>query len=222
MHISTNPWTWVAAFLTLAIFSFLYRDNPLYKFAEHLFVGLSAGYTAAIYYHNSIYPNIIAHLKTAIVSLGAHGQFLVGEWAYIIPFVLGMLYITIVIPQASWMVRWPFAFVLGAGSGFAIPRGIQANILEQIGGTFILPLREYTSLIGIVNAIVIFVGVLAVLSYFFFSKPHKGALGTTSRIGIIFLMVGFGASFGYTVMARISLLIGRFQFLLGDWLGLLH
>ncbi len=221
MHISTNIWTWIAALLTLAIFSFLYKDNPLYKFAEHLFVGLSAGYTAAIYYHNNIYPNIIAHLKTAIEQ-ASQGHFAGGEWIYIIPFVLGMLYITIVIPEASWMVRLPFAFVLGASSGFAIPRGIQAGILEQIGGTIISPLKTYTSAIGIVNAIVIFVGVLTVLSYFFFSRPHKGALGTSSRIGIIFLMVGFGASFGYTVMARISLLIGRFQFLLGNWLGLLR
>ena len=33
-------------------------------------------------------------------------------------------------------------------------------------------------------------------------------------------MISFGASFGYTVMARVSLLLGRFQFLLGDWLHL--
>ena len=34
----------MAAFLTLAIFSFLYKDNPFYKFAEHLFVGVSAAF----------------------------------------------------------------------------------------------------------------------------------------------------------------------------------
>ena len=31
-----------------------------------------------------------------------------------------------------------------------------------------------------------------------------------SRIGIYFLMIKFGASFGFAVMGRISLLIGRF------------
>jgi hypothetical protein len=41
------------------------------------------------------------------------------------------------------------------------------------------------------------------------------------NIGIWFMMIGFGASFGYTVMARISLLIGRIQFLMTDWLGFL-
>ena len=35
------------------------------------------------------------------------------------------------------------------------------------------------------------------------------------------LMIGFGASFGYTVMARLSLLIGRALFLLQDWLEVL-
>jgi len=41
-----------------------------------------------------------------------------------------------------------------------------------------------------------------------------------SRVGILFLMVSFGAGYGYTVMSRVSLLIGRFQYLLDDWLGL--
>ena len=47
-----------------------------------------------------------------------------------------------------------------------------------------------------------------------------GSLGVASKLGIYFLMVSFGAGYGYTVMSRISLLIGRFQFLLEDWLGL--
>jgi hypothetical protein len=69
------------------------------------------------------------------------------------------------------------------------------------------------------NHLLIIVGVISTLAYFFFSKPHRGALGVTARVGIWFLMLAFGASFGYTVMARISLLIGRFLFLMSDWLG---
>jgi len=66
------------------------------------------------------------------------------------------------------------------------------------------------------------VGLLTTLIFFFFSKEHKGALGGAARVGVYFLMVSFGASYGYTVMARISLLIGRVMFLLHDWLGVLH
>jgi hypothetical protein len=68
------------------------------------------------------------------------------------------------------------------------------------------------------SALVVLVGVITTLTYFYFSRPHRGLLGVSSRIGILFLMVAFGASFGNTVMARVSLLIGRVEFLLYDWL----
>ena len=42
--------------------------------------------------------------------------------------------------------------------------------------------------------------------------------GGAAKVGIWTLMIGFGASFGYTVMARLSLLIGRVIYLLQDWL----
>ena len=47
--------------------------------------------------------------------------------------------------------------------------------------------------------------------YFFFSKEHTGTIGRISKIGIYFLMIKFGASFGFAVMGRVSLLIGRFE-----------
>ena len=72
------------------------------------------------------------------------------------------------------------------------------------------------------NAVVFTVGLLTSLLFFFYSREHKGALGVASKLGIFFLMVSFGAGYGYTVMSRISLLIGRFQFLLDDWLGLVR
>jgi len=55
---SDNIGIWIAAFLTLCIYSFLYKDNPFYKFAEYLFVGVSAGYWVARQYHNSLIPNL--------------------------------------------------------------------------------------------------------------------------------------------------------------------
>ncbi len=209
MHLSTDPWVWLAAILSLFIFSFLYRDNPLYKFAEHLLVGVSAGYYLAIYWHNSIYPNIIAHLR-------------VGEYLYLFPLFLGLLYFAVFVPKYGYMIRWPIAFLLGAGSGVAIPATFQANIYKQLEGTLLNPPSSYASTLAFTNAVIIFLGVLFVLSYFFFSREQKGALRISSRLGIWILMIGFGASFGYTVMARVSLLIGRLHFLLGTWLGILR
>jgi LPXTG-motif cell wall-anchored protein len=74
----------------------------------------------------------------------------------------------------------------------------------------------------LINNWLLVIGLLTTLTFFFFSKEHKGALGGTAKVGINFLMVSFGASYGYTVMARISLLIGRVMFLLRDWLGIMQ
>jgi hypothetical protein len=72
-----------------------------------------------------------------------------------------------------------------------------------------------------IDGIIIFLGITTTLAYFFFSKEHKGWFGATAKMGTWFLMIFFGATFGYTVMSRISLLIGRMQFLLGDFLHII-
>ena len=70
---------------------------------------------------------------------------------------------------------------------------------------------------SVVNNLVLVVGLFASLVYFFFSREHKGALGGVARLGVWFLMVSFGASYGFTVMARYSLIIGRMDLLLREW-----
>jgi hypothetical protein len=75
---------------------------------------------------------------------------------------------------------------------------------------------SYSGIDTIWNVVMV-AGVLSVLVYFYFSAEHKGAVGGISRLGIWFLMVSFGAAFGYTVMGRISLLIGRMVFLVNEW-----
>ncbi len=213
MNISFDFWIWVSAFLTLCIFSFLYKDNPFYKFAEHLFVGASNGYLVTIIWHGSLWPQ------------GIRPIFVEGNWWLIIALIIGMLYFTRFFPRTSWLVRIPIAIVMGYGTGAAIPATIQADIMRQIQGTVLTPqnfARWNAGSTGVIWTVLLFIGVACTLSYFYFSREHKGVLGITSRIGIIFIMIGFGAAFGYTVMARISLLIGRIQFLAGDWLGIIQ
>ncbi|MEO0082367.1 MAG: hypothetical protein ABIL25_08775 [candidate division WOR-3 bacterium] len=212
MNISTDPWVWIAAILTLAIFSFLYRENPFYRIAEHLYVGLANGYAITFYWHRILVPSLFDP-----VSRSPH------FWTklYLIAIaIIGALYFTRFIPKVSWLVRIPIAIVLGYSSGATIPRAVDAEIIQQLRAT-IITRAHFAHWDTAAWAILIFVGVIATVSYFFFSAERRGALKPISYLGIIFIMVGFGASFGYTVMARISLFIGRLQFLLGDWLGLI-
>ncbi|MDD5560326.1 hypothetical protein [Candidatus Methylomirabilis sp.] len=193
---------WVAAGLTLCMFSFLYKDNPFFRFGEHLYVGISMGYTIVRIY----YDVMVKSLYTPVMQEG--------KWWFLIAAVLGLLVLTRFIPKISWLSRISFAVIVGFGSGVAIPRIISSNILQQVQGT-LKPLLGNTghSLFGMtqVNALLILVGVITVLVYFFFSIEHKGPIQVAARIGIYFLMINFGAGFGYTVMARMSLLIGRFD-----------
>ncbi|MGH8104102.1 MAG: hypothetical protein ACREJQ_06250, partial [bacterium] len=124
-------------------------------------------------------------------------------------------------PKQAWLTSLPFAFIIGYGAGLTIPANIQASLLTQMEGT-IYPFLAFrngeVSVFILISSILVFIGLLATLSYFFFSAEHKGWLGYSSRLGIYFVMVGFGAAFGLTVMARVSLLIGRIDFLLYRWL----
>jgi hypothetical protein len=72
-----------------------------------------------------------------------------------------------------------------------------------------------------INTVLVLVGVVCTLTYFFFSVEHKGVPGKLAKVGIIFIMISFGASFANAVAGRISLLIGRMTFLLSDWLHLI-
>ena len=211
---------WIAAFLTLCILSFLYKDNPFYKFAEHLFVGVSAAYWAVYYYYNILLPNLIQPL---------FGQ---GQLLFIIPLMLGIMMLMRLFPKVGWVSRWPLAFIVGTYSGYNLITYLQSNAVEQVRATLVpfVQIESWKNLftgpgvITFLNAIavpVVIVGVITGVIYFFFSKAHKGVFGGLARIGVWFLMIAFGASFGYTVMARISLLIGRMYFLLHNWLHLI-
>ncbi len=226
LHVATSPGVWVAALLTLAVFSFLWRDNPVYRFVEHLFVGVSAGYFIVLNYWTVIVPNLVEPLGRALRGEGVdparHGALAAGLGDYrlwlLLPAILGALLFTRLIPRIGWLSRCSLAVVIGVYAGLRTTGFAQSDLLAQVQAS-IRPLWT-GQLASSLSAIVFTVGLVATLLFFFFSREHRGALGVAARVGVTFLMVGFGASYGYTVMSRVSLLIGRFQFLLETWLGL--
>ncbi|MEE8576070.1 MAG: hypothetical protein V3T31_02335 [candidate division Zixibacteria bacterium] len=227
----------LSAFLTLAIMSFLYKDNPYYKFAEHLFVGVSAAYWMTLGFWSTIVGNLVPR-----VSEGLSGFFQVPYQAgpynffFVIPIILGILLLMRLSKKFGWISRWPLAFIVGTTAGLNFVRYLRSDFIKQVEATFVplvvnwrgfgdfidnLSLSASGQLVAMITNWVIFVGVFSGLVYFYFSKEHKGVFGGTARLGIWILMITFGASFGYTVMGRISLLVGRLTFLFGDWLGLI-
>lgn len=210
---SKSIMVWIAAILTLSIYSFLYKDNVFYKFAEHLFVGVSVGYSVSVVWQNAFIRRVFDPLFITRTYIVNDKFSLYLFLAIVIPTLLGLLMLSIFTKKQAWLIRIPIAFVVGSYAGMGIAPSFQANIFEQTRSTLYVTLS--------ISASIMIVGVISTLVYFFFSKEHKGLLGKTASLGIWFIMIAFGASFGYTVMARISLLIGRMQFLLHDWLGVI-
>jgi len=196
---------WLVAFLTLALFSFMYRDNPIYKAVEHIFAGLTVGYQIGLIWNSIILQQVWSFV-------------LEGKGWRLIPAFFGLLMLTRLSSKLSWLSRTSLAFVMGTTAGIFLISELHGRVLPQMQDTMV-PLNGGDGFGATLLSVVVVVGTLSTLVYFYFSKEHRGALGVTAKVGIWFIMIAFGAHFGYTVMGRVSLLIGRVQFLIEDWIG---
>jgi len=201
---------WVGAACTLAIWSFLYKDNPFYKVAEHIFVGISAAYWFIYTIYNVLIPNLFEKLISDFS----------GNWILIIPGILGLMMLARLFQKIDWLSQYPMALIIGTSAGLALLQYLKTDVMTQMTSTMINPFNASSVTVGI-GQVILILGTISALVYFYFSIKHTGVVGVTAKVGIFFLMISFGAAFGYTAMARISLLIGRLQFLFVDWLHVL-
>ena len=183
----------------------MYKDNPIYRIAEHIFAGLTAGYQVGLIWDTVILQQL-------------WDPMIAGKWVLLIPGILGFLMFTRFSQKFSWISRLSLAFVMGVTAGIFIISQLHGLVLPQMQDTM-LPFWNGDGFGAMILTILIVVGVVSTLIYFYFSHEHTGALGVTAKVGIWFIMISFGAHFGYTVMGRVSLLIGRVQFLVEDWVG---
>jgi hypothetical protein len=196
---------YIAAILTLMVFSFpIFGESRFWRFAEYTFLGAAAGY----------------YVVFGLVTLGGQVSDLLykSRYANIIGLVLGALVLAAYSKKASLVAisRWPIALLIGVGTGAAVRAYIDAQLVRQIQAT-ILPPWTGNPLTSISNVVVI-VLVVCCSTYFFVTREHRGLLQIPTRLGRYGLMIAFGAIFGSFVVTRISLVIGRLQFLL----SLLH
>jgi len=216
----------LGAFFTIGIFSFLYKDNPYYKFSEAVFVGISAGYWFVSLFWQNMYSKLVQGI------IGAYNTTFVQQagwddrWMMLVGGLLGIFMLLRLFPKIGWLSRWALAVIVGATAGLYFINYFVSNGIIQLGAT-IAPLQSFTEVGRLdwwatISQFVLVVGTLSGLVYFYFSKEHKGVFGGVAKVGVWTLMLTFGASFGYTVMSRMSLLIGRMDYLVSTWLGLIN
>jgi len=198
--------TWIAALLTIFALSFLYKDNPFFRFTESLFAGVSLGYYIGVTLNQTFMPNLITPL------VHDFGQ----NWDLLVPGLLGILLYMRYLPRAGWIARYALAIYVAYYIGLDFTRRLHGEVLPQLA-RLIVPLSHPDSH-TILYSLVFAIGTLCVLIYFFFSKEQDRVTRRIARVGIYFLMISFGAAFGFTVMGRVALLIGRLNFLILDWI----
>jgi len=198
VKISTDIGVWVGALSALAIYSVLYKENPVYRLVENIFVGASAGIAVVV--------GVQTFQNTAWAPMAK------GNTLLIVPIILGVLLYTRYLPNVSYLNRIPLSFLLGTAAGVAMRGSIESQIVGQLSATMI-KLNSF-------DAWVIFLGTMTSLAYFFLTYRVTGRAAIITTWGRYFMMAAFGAAFGNTVMGRVSAAIGRFQFIFLKWLGM--
>ncbi len=222
MH-PANPLTWaglivwLGALGTLAVFSFLFKENRAYRFAEHILLGLGIGFGVATTITDILIPKWWTPLADGI------RQHQTGVVAVcVLEGLLGLLWYGLYHKRTVWLSRIVMGLTIGAGAGLAFKAEINdklPQIIASFKSPYVAP-ADATMFNTSVNNTVFLVIVLCVLSYFFFSfrmesRVARGASGA----GRLILMLTFGVFFGNTIMTRMSVFIERIWFLLTKWLG---
>ena len=91
--------TWLAALLTLAAFSFLYKDNPFFRFAESLFAGVSLGYYVGNVLNQTLVPNLLEPMVKDFAT----------NWDLLVPGLMGLMLYMRGAPRIGWISRYALA-----------------------------------------------------------------------------------------------------------------
>ena len=198
---------WVGAVCTLAIYTILYRENPVFRLFEHLFVGVATGY------------GVQTVITRIIVPQWGKPLFVERQWYWIFALLIGSMFYFVYTKRHVWIARWAMGMFIGFGAGLGVV-GFVTEYVPQLVASF-KPIVEFSTGKFHLNSLLIFITLISVMSYFFFSvELRHPVLSGSAKTGRWLLMIAFGAIFGNTVMARVSLLIDRVQFLLFEWLKL--
>lgn len=220
---------WMAAVCTLAIYSFLYRENAFYRTFEHALLGCATGMGCAVILRQQLIEQWLLPMLKAYHDWFTHGMnadVLAGV-LLLIPGLVGLLWYFQYSKRYFWLSRVAFCITLGAGVGLGF-KDMFNQLLPQItesckplwvGKSINASLSLAQRLSMSAENIIFVAGTVAVLVYFFFviERRHVIVRGT-AQLGRWYLMIALGAFFGNTFMTRLSALIERVHFLCAEWL----
>lgn len=207
----------VAFISTLLVFSYVIGDNPLFRLATHIFVGVAVGYAVVLSLYSVIWPQMLLPLWQ-----GSMEERLI----LVIPILLALLLLFKMSSRLSGLGSLPLAYLVGVGAATAIGGAVLGTLFPQIAATVNLfdldtPGGGQSVLIDLLEGGIVLVGAVTTLAYFHFnvrSRPDRPAQRSTitefmAEIGKYFVAIALGAIFAGVLVASLTALVERITFL---------
>lgn len=213
--------TIVAVVLTVMVFSYLLGDNPVFRLAEHILIGVSVGWAVL-----QIFFNLLVPAFTYVINNSRTGG--LDWWLYLVPLVLGLLLLLRPVRGAKPVTNLIMALVIGTVAALGLAGALSGTLLPQVGATM-LPLNSG----DVVGRVVLLLGTILALWYFQFTifriepsygdpaapgqKPDVapgGVLGRVQVVGRWGIMLAFGAVFASVFLTYFAALVDRLLFLI--------
>ncbi|HEX2989485.1 MAG TPA: hypothetical protein VHO49_02345 [Anaerolineales bacterium] len=205
----------VGLILTLLVFSYLIGDNPLFRFAIYLFIGVSSGYAATAVWHNVLMPRLFSRLDDL-------DQLIL----LVVPLILGISLLAKLSPRISWLGNFAMAVLVGVGAATAVGGALIGTLLPQAeatmnmfdpgapgGGSFFARLFQ--------GGVMLIGTVLTLASFHFTLGRADDGAAKSNRIldglawaGRLFLAITLGVLFAGVYMAALTAMIERLSSLI--------
>jgi len=192
--------------LTLLIFSYLIGDNPLFRSAVYIFIGVSSGYAAVVVWHYVLMPKLFLPLGSAdpnqLVFLAA-------------PLILSVSLLAKLSPRISWLGSFAMALLVGVGAATALSGAVIGTLIPQSRAA--MDAFDSPSFFELIEGGVMLAGTVLTLIYFQFSAK-RAADGSVKRnavleflawLGRIFIAITFGVLFAGVYMAALTAMLER-------------
>lgn len=214
---------------TLAIFSFLYRENRLFRIFEHFFIGIATAVGLVATIKDFFWPKVMKPMLGWDRQLMLDGQYAepYNYWLllYLLPMAFGGLYYFIFSKRHAWLAQLVIGFSFGITAGLAF-KGTFNELLPQLDDSY-RSLVVFSADGGLdwystANNWVFLITLFSAMAYFFFTfrASESGIVARVSGLGRWLLMACFGAFFGSTIVARMALLVERLDFMTNSWIKL--
>jgi hypothetical protein len=207
----------VGLLLTLMVFSYLIGDNPLFRIAVYLFIGVSSGYAATVIVNYVLIPRLSSLQANDI------NQLILA----IIPLLFGVTLLAKLSPRISWIGNFAMAVLVGVGAAVAIGGALLGTLMPQLGAA--INTFDVRSAGGglqvaskLLQGVVTLGGTVFTLASFHFSAG-RAPDGTPKRnpiiegiawVGRLFIAITFGVLFAGVYMSALTAMIERLSFVI--------